>query len=131
MGKKSMPERYQLEVFMGMYDEKVVLCGANSYEEKYYLNPQFSKLPEHIRQELQIMCVLYTQKVGGILMLEFTPEGHLEFKTEAKENDFFYDEIGSVLEIKKLQNEKRELMEALEMFYRVVFLGEEFDYDEA
>ena len=31
-----MPERYQLEVFMGMYDEKVVLCGANSYEEKYY-----------------------------------------------------------------------------------------------
>ena len=54
----------------------------------------------------------------------------LEFKTEAKENDFFYDEIGSVLEIKKLQNEKRELMEALEMFYRVVFLGEEFDYDE-
>ena len=126
-----MPERYQLEVFMGMYDEKVVLCGANSYEEKYYLNPQFSKLPEHIRQELQIMCVLYTQKVGGILMLEFTPEGHLEFKTEAKENDFFYDEIGSELEIKKLQNEKRELMEALEMFYRVVFLGEEFNYDEA
>ena len=55
----------------------------------------------------------------------------LEFKTEAKENDFFYDEIGSVLEIKKLQNEKRELMEALEMFYRVVFLGEEFNYDEA
>ena len=55
----------------------------------------------------------------------------LEFKTEAKENDFFYDEIGSVLEIKKLQNEKRELMEALEMFYRVVFLGEEFNYYEA
>ena len=104
-------------------NETVVLCGASAYEEKYYLNPQFSKLPEHIRQELQIMCVLYTQKVGGILMLEF--------KTEAKENDFFYDEIGSVLEIKKLQNEKRELMEALEMFYRVVFLGEEFDYDEA
>ena len=93
-------------------NETVVLCGASAYEEKYYLNPQFSKLPEHIRQELQIMCVLYTQKVGGILMLEFTPEGHLEFKTEAKENDFFYDEIGSVLEIKKLQNEKRELMEA-------------------
>ena len=61
-------------------NETVVLCGASAYEEKYYLNPQFSKLPEHIRQELQIMCVLYTQKVGGILMLEFTPEGHLEFK---------------------------------------------------
>ena len=22
-----------------MYDDKVVLCGANSYNEKYYLNP--------------------------------------------------------------------------------------------
>ena len=126
-----MKQKEERNNVMKKANETVVLCGASAYEEKYYLNPQFSKLPEHIRQELQIMCVLYTQKVGGILMLEFTPEGHLEFKTEAKENDFFYDEIGSVLEIKKLQNEKRELMEALEMFYRVVFLGEEFDYDEA
>ena len=126
-----MKQKEERNNAMKKANETVVLCGASAYEEKYYLNPQFSKLPEHIRQELQIMCVLYTQKVGGILMLEFTPEGHLEFKTEAKENDFFYDEIGSVLEIKKLQNEKQELMEALEMFYRVVFLGEEFDYDEA
>ena len=112
---------------MKQEEKTVVLCGASAYEEKYYLNPQFSKLPEHIRQELQIMCVLYTQKVGGILILEFTPDGRLEFKTEAKENDFFYDEIGSVLEIKNLQRDKRELLEALEMFYRVVFLGEEYD----
>lgn len=129
--KHRMKQKEERNNVMKKANETVVLCGASAYEEKYYLNPQFSKLPEHIRQELQIMCVLYTQKVGGILMLEFTPEGHLEFKTKAKENDFFYDEIGSVLEIKKLQNEKRELMEALEMFYRVVFLGEEFDYDEA
>ena len=115
----------------GMKEENTVLCCSNAYEKKFYLNEDFQALPQHVKDELKIMCVLYTQKVGGILMLEFTPEGHLEFKTEAKENDFFYDEIGSVLEIKKLQNEKRELMEALEMFYRVVFLGEEFDYDEA
>ena len=66
-------------------DEEMVLCAASSYEQKYYLNPEFESLPEAVKQELQIMCVLYTQKVGGILMLEFTPEGHLEFKTEAKE----------------------------------------------
>ena len=35
-----------------------------------------------------------------------------------------YDEIGSVLKIKQLQTEKRELLEALEMYYRVFFLGE-------
>ena len=36
-------------------EEKVVLCGANSYEQKYYFNQDFGKLPEQIRQELQIM----------------------------------------------------------------------------
>ena len=29
-----------------MYEEKVVLCGANSYEKKYYLNPDFEALPQ-------------------------------------------------------------------------------------
>ena len=107
--------------------DAVVLCAASADEEKYYLNPKFNRLPEHIRQELQIMCVLYTQKVGGILILEFSPEGRLQFKTEAMESDFFYDEVGSALEIKKLQREKKELLEALEMYYRVVFLGEEYE----
>lgn len=46
--------------------DRIVLCGANSYEQKYYFNEQFSNLPENIRQELQIMCVLYTEDVGGI-----------------------------------------------------------------
>ena len=47
-----------------MYDEKVVLCGANAYEQKYYLNPDFDRLPEQIQNELKIMCVLYTEDVG-------------------------------------------------------------------
>ena len=50
-------------------DEKIVLCGANSYQQKYYFNSQFKALPENIRQELQIMCVLFTEDVGGILTL--------------------------------------------------------------
>ena len=53
-----------------MYQDKVVLCGANSYEEKYYLNPRFSNLPKQIQDELKVMCVLYTNDVGGILLLE-------------------------------------------------------------
>ena len=106
-------------------NETVVLCGANSYEEKYYLNPQFSKLPEHIRQELQIMFLLYTEDVGGILLVVYDEEGNLELKVEHEENDFAFDEIGSVLKIKQLQQTKRELFESLETFYRVFYLGEE------
>ena len=50
-------------------EEEIVLCAANSYEQKYYLNPEFEMLPESIKQELNIMCVLYTEDVGGILMV--------------------------------------------------------------
>ena len=107
-----------------MYQENIVLCGASAYEQKYYFNQDFQSLPEAVKQELQIMCVLYTEDVGGILTLEFDEEGQLQFKTEALEADAFYDEIGSVLQIKKLQKEKKELLESLEMYYRVFFLGE-------
>ena len=110
--------------------DRIVLCGANSYEQKYYFNEQFSNLPENIRQELQIMCVLYTEDVGGILTLEFEEDGTLEFKVTAEESDYLFDEIGSVLKIKQYQMEKRELLEALEMYYRVFYMGEEIDEEE-
>ena len=70
---------------MGMYDEKVVLCGANSYEEKYYLNPDFEQLPDDVKNELKIMCVLFTEDVGGILTLVFDEDGKLLLETSADE----------------------------------------------
>ena len=107
-----------------MYQEKVVLCGASAYEQKYYFNQDFASLPEAVKQELQIMCVLYTEDIGGVLTLEFDEDGELQFKTEAWDADGMYDDIGSVLKIKQIQVEKRELLESLEMYYRVFFLGE-------
>ena len=112
-----------------MYQENIVLCGASSYEQKYYFNPDFNSLPESIKQELQIMCVLYTEDIGGILTLEFDEDGNLQFKTEALDADAMYDEIGSVLKIKKLQTEKKELLESLELYYRVFSLGENLEED--
>ena len=35
-------------------EQKVVLCCANFYERKYYLNPAFEKLPQSIKEELKI-----------------------------------------------------------------------------
>ncbi len=107
-----------------MYQEKVVLCGASAYQQKFYLNEDFSSLPDSVRDELKIMCVLYVQDVGGVLTLEFDEEGNLNFHTEAEENDFSYDEIGSVLKIREIQRTKRELLESLELFYRIFFLQE-------
>ena len=107
-----------------MFDDKVILCGSSSYEKIFYFNPEFDSLPKQIKEELQIMCVLFTEDVGGILTLEFAQDGTLEFKTEALEADARYDEIGSALKIKQIQTEKKELLESLEMYYRVFFLGD-------
>ena len=112
-----------------MMDTKV-LCGANSYEQKYYFNQEFSSLPQSVKDELHIMCVLYTEDVGGILTLEFDDSGTLEFKVTAPEEDYLFDEIGSVIKIKQYQEEKREMLESLELYYRTFFLGEDLDLDE-
>lgn len=108
-----------------MYEEKIVLCGANSYERKFYLNPDFEALPENIKDELKIMCVLYTEDVGGILTLVFEEDGELCFEVTTEENDLLFDEIGSHLKIKELQRTKGELLESLQLYYKVFFLGEE------
>ncbi len=108
-----------------MYEEKIVLCGANSYEEKYYLNPDFEALPGSIKDELKIMCVLYVNDVGGILTLVYEEDGELCFEVSSKEFDPMFDDIGSRLKIKRLKEEKQDLLQALQLYYKVFFLGEE------
>lgn len=108
-----------------MYEEKMILCGANSYEEKYYLNPDFEQLPDHVKDELKIMCVLYVHDVGGILTLVFEENGELSFEVTSEEFDPTFDEIGSHLKIKQIRQEKQELLQALQLYYKVFFLGEE------
>jgi hypothetical protein len=99
--------------------EEMILCGANSYEKKYYLNQQFNNLPEQVKQELQVMCVLFTEEIGGIFVLEYSENGKLVLKTQVEENDFLFDEIGAELKIKQLREEKKELFESLEAYYIV------------
>ena len=110
-----------------MYQETVTLCGVNSYEQKYYFNKDFDSLPEEIKKDLKVLCVLFVEEVGGILTLTFDEQGNLLFRTEAMDADAMYDEIGAALKIKKIQSEKRELLECLELYYRMFFLGESLD----
>lgn len=104
-------------------DANVVLCGANSYEQKYYLNEQFQNLPQSIQDELKILCVTYVEDVGGIFTMEFEPEGSLVLRVHSDEMDYLFDEIGSALKIKEIQRGKRELLEALETYYQAVRAG--------
>ena len=110
-----------------MYEENITLCGASSYEKQYYFNEDFHALPDSVKDELHIMCVLYTEEIGGVLTLEFDQEGNLEFRVEALEADAMFDDIGSALRIKQLRREKAELLNSLELYYKVFFLGEEVE----
>ena len=103
-----------------MSGKNVTVCGASAYEEKYYLNPLFARLPQAVRDELQIVCVMFTQDVGGICTLEVDENGKLQMRTESRADDFFFDEIGSVLKIKELQRTKGELFRSLELYYSLV-----------
>jgi len=108
-----------------MYQDQVILCASSAYNKKFWISDDFKALPEQIKQELKIMCVLFTENAGGILTLEYEEDGTLVFQVNFDESDYLYDEIGSNLKIKQLQREKAELLEALELYYKVFFLGED------
>lgn len=102
-------------------DENQVLCACSAYEQKFFLNPRYDSLPQTVKDELKILCVTMVADVGGVLTMEFEDDGTLYLSTTAKENDFFYDEIGSYLKIKQIRENNRELLEALEEYYRAFF----------
>ena len=106
-------------------EEKIVLCGANAYDKKYYFNQKFDKIPDSIKDELHIICVLFTEEVGGIITFAFDEEGTLVIETNAADEDFYYDEISSGLLVREIRRKKQELFESLSLYYRVVILGED------
>ena len=108
-----------------MDDNRVVLCGANAYEQKYYFNEQFNAIPDSIKDELRIICVLFTEEVGGIFTIVFEEDGTLSLETNAEENDIYYDEISSGLLVGEIRRKRQELLESLSLYYRVFILKED------
>lgn len=104
---------------------RIVLCGANAYDKKYYFNKKFSKVPESIQEQLHIISVLFTEEIGGIFTVSFTPYGELVMESTREEGDLLYDEIGAPLMIKEIRKQKREMLEALEIYFKVTYLHQD------
>ena len=98
-----------------------ILCGASYYEQKYYLNPVYDKLPQTVKDELKIMCVLFVQEISGVILLEFGEEGDLRIIVTHNDDDYYFDEIGSELKIREMRNKNRELFEQLEAYYDAIY----------
>ncbi len=108
-----------------MRSDQVVLCGANAYEKKYYFNEDFKAIPDSIKDELHIICVLFTEEVGGVFTVLFEEDGSVSFQTDAEDSDIYYDDISSGLLVTKIRQERRELFESLSMYYRLMVLKED------
>ena len=107
--------------------EKVVICGANAYEQKYYFNPEFAKIPQSLQDDLHIISVLFTEEVGGVFTIGFDEDGDLCLETDAEEDDIYYDEISAGMLVKKIRDSRQEVFEALRLYYRVIVCKEPLD----
>ena len=103
-----------------------VLCGANAYEQKYFFNEkEFGTLPESIKDELHIICVLFTEEVGGIFMIVVEEDGSISMDTQSAEDDYYYDEVSSGLLVNQIRMKRADLLESISMYYRVFYLHED------
>ena len=87
--------------------EKTVLCGAN------------------VKDELHIICVLFTEEIGGIFTIAFETDGSVSMSTEYAPEDYLYDEVGSGLLVNEVRRRRQELFESLSLYYRVLILHED------
>ncbi len=108
-----------------MDEKRIVLCGANAYDKKYYFNETFKGIPHSIKDELHIICVLFTEEVGGIFTIVFEEDGTLSMETDAEENYIYYDEISSGLLVSEIRRKRQELFESLSLYYRIFVLKED------
>ena len=113
-----------------MADGRIVLCGSNAYEKKYYFNPLFDSVPESVKEELHIICVLFTEEAGGVFLIVFEPDGSISMETEAAEAAILYDDITAGLLVSEIRRHRQTLFEELQLFYRVFVLKEDITLED-
>ncbi len=104
---------------------RVVLCGASAYDRKYYFNEKFDGLPESVKEEIHILCVLFTEDVGGVFTISFDLDGKVVLESRKEEGDLLYDDVGAPLMISQVYRKKRELLRGLSIYFRVTMLHED------
>ena len=57
-------------------------------------------------------------------MFKYSDDSKLEIVSYMLDNDIYYDEVGALLKIKRIKNEKSELINSLEKYYKLVIKGE-------
>lgn len=111
-------------------DNRVVLCAASAYEKKYFFNQDFKAIPKSVQDELHIICVLFTEEVGGVFSIVFEEDGSVSLETNADTDDIYYDEISSGLLVREIQRKRQELLNSLSLYYRIFILKEDIKLED-
>ena len=82
-------------------------------------------IPESIKEELHIICVLFTEEVGGVFTIAFEEDGNVVMETNADDDDIYYDEISSGLLTSEIRKNRQELFASLSLYYRVFIKKED------
>ncbi len=97
--------------------EAVVLCAANAYHQKYYLNPAYGNLPENVQKELKLIAVDYAEEIGGIFLMEFNSDEKLVLRSMHEEGDLRFDDAHAEARIQELAKRYEALFTKLETYY--------------
>ena len=98
----------------------VVLCAANSYNQKFFMNPEYNNLPEDVLKELKIISVEYTEEIGGIFLMEFNADNKLVLKSMHEDGDVMFDEDNSRKKIDSIAEKYEALFTKLETYYAAI-----------
>ncbi len=109
-------------------DENII-CIANSYIMKYYINKLFENLPRDVKDELKITLVSLAEEVGGVITLMFDEDGLVSFGINHEEEDYLFDDISAGLISKKILLEKKDLFEQIEVYNKAIKLLREQELD--
>lgn len=100
--------------------EDVVLCAANAYHQKYYLNPEYGNLPEDVQKELKLIAVDYVEEIGGVFLMSFNAEQKLVLKSMHEEDDLHFDDAKAQKKIGELATRYEALFTKLETYYQAL-----------
>lgn len=99
---------------------KTILSAASCYNKKYFIEPNMEKrLPEAVKEELKAIVASMAEKLHCIFTLGFYDNGDVFLEASSDENDFDFDEIGAGLEIERIKREREELLNSLNLWYKV------------
>jgi|GEM_PF-920775 len=98
----------------------VVLCAANAYNQKFFLNPDYNNLPDDVKNQLKIISVEYTEEIGGIFLMEFNRENKLVLKSMHEDGDVMFDDDNSRKKIDQIAEKYEALFSKLETYFAAI-----------